>query len=123
MTRQRFNSFEEFWPHYLAEHSKPETRALHAIGSTVSLACAVTLIVKRKWKLLPLALVPGYGAAWLSHFLLVKNKPATFDHPLWSLRGDYKMIGMMINDKLDAEVERAGSAAITRDEVQSRKDR
>jgi len=31
--------------------------------------CAA-LIAKRKWKLLPLALIPGYGAAWLAHFLV-----------------------------------------------------
>lgn len=102
----QFNSFEEFWPHYVAEHSQPATRTIHAVGTTVGVACFLSLLAQRKWKLLPLALIPGYGAAWLAHFLIEKNKPATFDHPLWSLRGDYKMIGMMLSGKMDAEVER-----------------
>lgn len=104
MTQQHFKSFDEFWPYYLAEHSKPETRTIHAIGTTASLACAVSLLAKGKWKLLPLSLVPGYGAAWLAHFLVEKNKPATFDYPLWSFMADYKMIGMMAAGTLDAEV-------------------
>ena len=103
---QRFNSFDEFWPYYLAEHSRPETRAIHAIGTTAGVACAAALIAKRKWKLLPLAFVPAYGAAWLAHFLVEKNKPATFDYPLWSLMGDYKMIGMMLAGTLDEELEK-----------------
>jgi len=109
MTQQRFKSFEEFWPYYLAEHSKPETRALHALGTTAGLACAMALVAKRKWRLLPLALIPAYGTAWLAHFLVEKNKPATFDYPLWSFIGDYKMIGLMIAGKLDEEVENLGS--------------
>jgi len=106
MSQPRFQSFEEFWPYYLAEHSRPETRAIHAIGTTAGVACAAALIAKRKWKLLPLAFVPAYGAAWLAHFLVEKNKPATFDYPLWSLMGDYKMIGMMLAGTLDEELER-----------------
>lgn len=33
----------------------------------------------------------GYGFAWVGHFFFEKNKPATFDEPLWSLMGDIKM--------------------------------
>jgi hypothetical protein len=106
MTQQRFNSFEEFWPYYLAEHRHPTTRALHAVGTTAAITCAAALIAKRKWKLLPLALVPGYATAWLAHFLVEKNKPATFDYPVWSFIGDYKMIAMMIAGKMDEEVEK-----------------
>jgi len=106
MTQQRFQSFAEFWPHYVTEHSDPNTRALHAVGTMAALTCAAALIAKRKWKLLPLALIPGYATAWLAHFIVEKNKPATFDYPLWSFISDYKMIGMMIAGKMDEEVER-----------------
>ncbi len=101
-------SFEEFWPHYLAEHSLPETRLLHAIGTSVGTACLIALVARKKWKWLPLALVPGYGAAWASHFFIEKNKPATFEHPLWSFIGDYKMIGLMLTGHMDEEIKRLG---------------
>ncbi|MGB9178048.1 MAG: DUF962 domain-containing protein [Pyrinomonadaceae bacterium] len=107
MAQQDFNSFEEFWHHYVAEHSKPATRALHLVGTTAGLACAAALLARRRWRLLPLAFIPGYAAAWVGHFLIEKNRPATFDHPLWSLRGDYKMIGMMLAGKMEDEVKRA----------------
>jgi hypothetical protein len=110
MTQKQFQSFEEFWPYYLREHSKPETRALHAVGTSVGTACAAALIAAGKWKFLPLALVPGYGAAWLSHFLIEKNRPATFQYPLWSFMGDYKMLALMIQGKLDAELEKLPAA-------------
>lgn len=96
MSRREMKSFEDFWPHYVSEHSRPATRTLHAIGTGVGLACAVALISKGRWKLLPLALIPGYGAAWAGHFLIEKNRPATFEHPLWSFMGDYKMIAWML---------------------------
>jgi hypothetical protein len=104
---QRFKSFAEFWPYYVAEHSKPATRLLHAIGTTVAVACLVACIVTRNWLLIPLTLIPGYAAAWTAHFFIEKNKPATFTYPLWSFIGDYKMIGMMIMGKMGAEVDRA----------------
>lgn len=111
MPENNFNSFDQFWPHYVKEHSQPATRTLHALGTTVGMACALAFIASRKWKYLPLALVPGYGAAWLSHFLIEQNRPATFDHPLWSLRGDYKMLGLMLSGKMDAEVEKVFSTS------------
>ncbi|HEX8174011.1 MAG TPA: DUF962 domain-containing protein [Pyrinomonadaceae bacterium] len=104
-------SFEEFWPHYVAEHSQPATRTLHAIGTGVGLACAVALAARGKWKWLPVAFVPGYGAAWLSHFLIERNKPATFEHPLWSFMGDYKMIGLMLTGRMYQEIDRLGIEA------------
>ena len=106
MTERKYKSFQEFWPFYVSEHSKPETRMLHALGTTVAMACAVALVITGRWRWLPLALVPGYGAAWLGHFLIEKNRPATFQYPLWSFIGDYKMLAFMLAGKMDAEVKR-----------------
>jgi hypothetical protein len=106
MSHREYNSFAEFWPHYVAEHSKPRTRLLHLIGTTIALACLVFFIVVGRWWLFPLALIPGYGAAWIGHFFIEKNKPATFQYPLWSFMGDYKMIWMMLTGRMGAEVER-----------------
>jgi hypothetical protein len=106
MAERKFNSFSEFWPHYVAEHSQSTTRMLHLIGTSVGIACVVYFIVSGRWWLFPLGLIPGYGAAWISHFFIEKNRPATFQHPLWSFMGDYKMIGMMLSGKMKMEVER-----------------
>jgi hypothetical protein len=106
MSQQEITSFAEFWPHYVGEHSKPATRALHAAGTTVSLACAAVLLARRRWRLLPLAFIPGYAAAWASHFLVERNRPATFEHPLWSFIADYKMIGLMFTGRMQEEIER-----------------
>lgn len=99
-------SFEEFWPYYVAEHSRPATRALHFAGTATALACVATLAAKGKWKWLPAALAPGYAAAWVGHFLVEKNKPATFKYPLWSFLADQKMFGLMLTGRMDEEIEK-----------------
>ena len=106
MPDRKFNSFSEFWPHYVAEHSQPTTRLLHLLGTAVGITCALYFIATGRWWLFPLGLIPGYGAAWVGHFLIEKNKPATFQRPLWSFMGDYKMIGMMLSGGMKKEVER-----------------
>ena len=104
MSLRQYNSFNEFWPHYVAEHSRPSTRLLHLIGTAIALGCVAYFIIIGKWWLFPLALIPGYGAAWIAHFFIEKNKPATFQHPLWSFMGDYKMIWMMLSGRMSGEV-------------------
>lgn len=41
------STFEQFWPHYLREHAKPETRGLHIAGTTLSLICLFGALVSR----------------------------------------------------------------------------
>lgn len=100
MTDRQFNSFADFWPFYLGEHSKPVTRFLHGLGTLTAMVSIVVLIVIGRWWLFPLALVPGYAFAWAAHFLIEKNRPATFKHPLWSFMGDWKMLFLMLTGKL-----------------------
>src|SRR5215212_8693900 len=108
------NSFEEFWPFYVEEHSKSATRSLHFAGTAAALSCAAVLAAKGKWKWLPLALVPGYAAAWAGHFLVEKNRPATFKYPLWSFLADQKMFALMLAGRMDEEIERIKSEEIRR---------
>lgn len=97
----KFSSYEEFWPYYVAEHRDPTCRKLHFIGTTLVMAMAPNPLL---WPVLPVA---GYGFAWVGHFKFEKNKPATFKHPLWSLRADFRMWKKIATGQMDAELERA----------------
>lgn len=101
-----FKTFEDFWPFYLGEHSSRKNRRLHALGTTAALTAVGLAVLKRKPKLALLAPVLGYGPAWIGHFVIEKNRPATFKHPLWSLRGDFRMARMMLSGQLDDELAR-----------------
>ena len=88
---QPIRSFAEFWPYYLQEHSRPATRAWHWLGTTGALVLLAGAAAFRQWWLLLAGLACGYGLAWFSHFVIERNRPATFKHPLWSLLADLKM--------------------------------
>ena len=106
MSEENYHSFADFWPHYVNEHSQPATRLLHLIGTVLGLALVAYFIFTGRWWLFFLGLIPGYGAAWVGHFFIEKNRPATFQHPLWSFMGDYKMIWYMITGKMELELKR-----------------
>lgn len=107
---KRIETFEEFWPFYVMEHKKPETRRYHFAGTTVVIGLLASAVVFRKaW---PVALAPlaGYGPAWFSHFFIEKNKPASFKYPLYSLAADFVMWSKIARGTMDAEVERIEKA-------------
>src|SRR6185503_15714723 len=97
MSNTDFRSFEEFWPYYLREHSKPATRALHFAGTTLSMVAIAAGVALRRPALLIAAPVVGYGLSWIGHFFVEKNRPATFKYPLWSFQGDMKKWGMTVS--------------------------
>lgn len=100
-------SFEEFWPSYVRAHADRTNRTLHFIGTTLAVGSAVAGLLTRRPSLLLAAPVLGYGLAWIGHFGVEGNTPATFKHPLWSLKGDFVMWWKIAAGQMDAEVERA----------------
>lgn len=107
----RVTSFEEFWPQYLAAHRHPVNRALHYVGTMSALGLAATGVFTLNPVLVSLALPVGYLPAWIGHFVFERNRPATFAHPLWSLRADFKMLGLALGDVAAAFGVAAGAAA------------
>lgn len=93
---KRFNSFAEFYPYYLSEHSNSTCRRLHFIGTTLVIFILALTIGKGAWLWLLALPLAGYSFAWVGHFFFEKNRPATFQHPLYSLLGDFVMYRDMI---------------------------
>lgn len=99
-------TFEQFWDFYVGEHRNKTNRIFHFVGTTAAISClAGGLLTRQRWLLL-LAPVVGYGPAWVGHFFIEKNKPASFKYPLWSLQADFVMWWKTLSGQMQAEVDR-----------------
>jgi hypothetical protein len=88
---QSVQTFAEFYPLYLKEHSNRMCRRLHFVGSTAALGCLIMLVMTRQPLYLLYGIFAVYGFAWIGHFFFEKNKPASLKRPLYSAMGDWVM--------------------------------
>lgn len=100
--------YRDFFPYYLQEHARPATRAIHYLGTGLTFGfLAAAILAGNAWWLLGMPLA-GYFFAWVGHFGIEKNRPATFTYPLWSLASDYRMFFLWLTGRLGRHLKAAG---------------
>jgi len=98
--QKEYSSFSEFYSFYLTEHSDRLNRRLHFTGTLLVILTFIYVLISQNWTLFILLPVFGYGFAWVGHFKIEKNKPATFDYPFYSLASDFVMFKDILTGKI-----------------------
>ncbi len=99
-TSPSYESLDDFYPYYLAEHSNRTCRRLHFVGTSLGIVLVACAILTRTWWLIGVAFVQGYAFAWVGHFFFEHNKPATFKYPWLSYLGDWRMWWQTLTGKI-----------------------
>lgn len=94
-----YASIAEFYPFYLAQHRHPVSRRLHLAGTALAFLILAAALITRRWAAIPVALLAGYLPAWGGHLFFERNTPATFGHPLYSLRGDLTLLAEVLRGR------------------------
>jgi len=97
---KKFNSFNEFYPFYLSEHSQKGTRVVHFIGTLFAIVSLLRAAVVGDPRIFIVGVLFTYLLLWISHLTIEKNKPATFKYPVYSFLGDLKMFYELLRGKL-----------------------
>ncbi len=104
---KKYRSLKEFYPFYLTEHQNPISRNLHFIGTFLLFPCLFYALFSKTWWILALIPPIGYGFAWVGHAFFEKNKPATFQYPVYSLASDFIMFWDILNGRIGKKMEEA----------------
>jgi hypothetical protein len=107
MPERFYKTFIEFYPYYLTEHSLPVNRSLHFIGTALVIGLMIAGLTTGVWYYYAFMPICGYGFAWVGHFFVEKNKPATFTYPLYSLASDFLMFWHILTGQIGSKLAEA----------------
>ena len=80
------------WVRYLKQHRQARTRVVHRSATLAGLMGITSALWLHDYVLGLVIVGLSYLMAWLSHWVIEKNQPATFKHPIQALLGDFRML-------------------------------
>lgn len=95
-----YKTFKDFYPFYIEEHQLKQNKIMHFMGTSLVILTIILSLILQKLVWLWLLPILGYGFAWVGHFILEKNRPATFKYPFYSLTGDFVMFWHLLTGRL-----------------------
>ena len=116
MSEKYHKDFGSFYLFYLSQHMRTGTRAVHYFGTWTiligtalafagpSLATSGFLTTNARWFLIPGTMAYMYLTAFISHWTIEKNQPATFVYPWYSVFGDLYMFWRMTTRQIVGDV-------------------
>ena len=104
---KQYSTLKEFYPFYLTEHQNWISRNLHFLGTFLLLLVLVYSIYSQNYLYLLSIPIIGYGFAWIGHAFFEKNKPATFEYPLYSLASDFIMFWHILTGQINKKMKEA----------------
>lgn len=104
---RKYITFRSFYNYYLTEHSDARNRVLHFTGTFILIASLIAGIISANWIFFALIPVVGYGFAWVGHYFIEKNRPATFTYPLYSLISDFVMFWHILTGQINTKLNEA----------------
>jgi hypothetical protein len=99
-------TFEEFWPHYVRLHTRPETHAMHAAGSLACMGALTAAVFLRQPALALLGPLADHALAQASHRLFEANRTTPWKNPAWHTRAELRMLRLVLTGRMRAEVDR-----------------
>lgn len=89
--KQNIDAQTDFYAFYLQEHQNVNCRKMHFLGTSFGVLGIVKALQTGSLSPIAKGIVAGYACAWVGHYVFEKNKPATFQYPLQSFIGDWRM--------------------------------
>jgi hypothetical protein len=95
-------SFEDFWPHYVALHTRRETQVAHAVATASCFTLLVAAAVIRQPVLAVAGPIIDYAIAQASHRMFERNGTTPWKNLLWHTRAELRMFRLVITGRVVA---------------------
>jgi hypothetical protein len=92
-------TFEDFWPHYAALHTRRETQVAHGVATISCLALLVAAAVLRQPALAVAGPIVDYAIAQASHRMFERNRTTPWKNQLWHTRAELRMLWLVITGR------------------------